>query len=52
MLSLDGESGIFLREGVDTDLPDEAVLRVKALPSSAIDLHPQRADVDFIAAKT
>src|SRR5882724_2316810 len=27
-------------------------LRIKALPSSVIDLHPQSADVDFIAVKT
>jgi hypothetical protein len=27
-------------------------LRVTALPSSAIDLHLQSADIDFIAAKT
>jgi hypothetical protein len=27
-------------------------LRVKALPSPAIDLHLQSADIDFIAAKT
>jgi hypothetical protein len=28
------------------------LLASKALPSSAIDLHPQPADIDFIAAKT
>jgi hypothetical protein len=28
------------------------LLASKALPSSAIDLHPQSADIDFIAAKT
>jgi hypothetical protein len=27
-------------------------LRVTALPASAIDLHLQSADIDFIAAKT
>jgi hypothetical protein len=27
-------------------------LRVTALPSSAIDLHLQSADIDFIASKT
>jgi hypothetical protein len=27
-------------------------LASKALPSSTIDLHPQSADIDFIAAKT
>jgi hypothetical protein len=30
----------------------QALLRVKALPSSVIDLHPQSPDIDFIAAKT
>jgi len=27
-------------------------LRVKALPSSVIDFHPQSPDIDFIATKT
>jgi len=30
----------------------KALLRLKALPSSVIDLHPQSPDIDFIAAKT
>src|SRR5712692_803174 len=55
----DVESGIFFRSGLDTDLlicPTgclrKALLRLKALPSSVIDLHPQSPDIDFIAAKT
>jgi hypothetical protein len=51
-------SKIFFESGLDTDLPDRlflsatASLRVMALPSSIIYLHPQSTTVDFIAAKT
>jgi len=44
-------SEIFFGSGLDTDLPD-GLFSCKALPASAIDLHLQSADIDFIIAKT
>src|SRR6267142_6386632 len=44
-------SEIFFGSGLDTDLPDGLFAR-KALPLSAIDHHPQFADIDFVANKT
>jgi hypothetical protein len=46
-----GEAKYFSDRGWTLICPT-GCLRAKPLPSPAIDLHPQSADIDFIAAKT